>query len=246
MTVADLNEIMSKAAQLIASRAEKVLCLRDAQLSRAYYYQSLPYCIIDAIFSLGVRYGQVEKVICTFSKQTDWQIFRRHGALFPIESDQKILSDFIRKLDEHKKEPEVTLFNNRGFANPRSKHERILKAKLAGEFASLLKKKKIETFQDLNACKNIVSLNERLSKLTALQSGIAIHYFHMLAGDDNQVKPDRMIVRFIKDAIRTDESINPDHAVQLIQEAASMLKKMYPSLTPRLLDHEIWKYQRQK
>ena len=108
----------------------------------------------------------------------------------------------------------------------------------------MLKSEKIETFQDLTAYDNYEALDNLISCLPALKSKVAIRYFRMLAGDDQQVKPDRMILRFIADAI--GKNVDPDDAALLIQDACDILKRTFPTLTPRLLDHEIWKYQRTK
>ena len=107
-------------AQELATYAEKHLCLNTAQLSRAYYYQSLPICIIDAVFSLGVKYGQVKNVVCHVAKVTGWEVFRPHGSKFPVLAKQKTVSDLLNEIDKHTN-PSQKLFNNRGFANPSAK-----------------------------------------------------------------------------------------------------------------------------
>lgn len=229
-------------AQKLAIYAEKHLCLQTAQLSRAYYYQSLPFCIIDAVFSLGVRYGQVEQVVCRVAQVTGWYVFRRHGSKFPAVTKQITVSDLLRQIGEHQ-DPRETLFNNRGFANPRAQEpNRVSKSDLVCQFSEVLKKNEIETFQDLVKYSDPDALDIRLCALPALNSGIAVRYFRMLSGDKNQVKPDRMIQRFIRDGI--GQNLDANAAATLIQETCRILKTQFPSLTPRLLDHEIWKFQR--
>lgn len=232
---------MSNDANKLATFANQQLCLANARLSNAYYYQSLPFCIIDSIYSLGVRYGQVEKIVCHFSKKFNWQLFRQPGSGFPKKADQKKVSD-LTKLFESVQSPEENLFNNRGYANPSAKKGRILKAELVRRFAIELKDAKIETFQDLEAFTNPTALDEKLCSLPALKSKVAVRYFRMLAGDETQVKPDRMVLAFIKDALGQD--VTPDDAAELVQDACGILNHQYPQLTPRHLDHEIWKHQR--
>ena len=66
----------------------------------------------------------------------------------------------------------------------------------------------------------------------------------MLAGDDQLVKPDTMILRFIKNALGT--SVNEAVAVRLIQAISQQLLPQYPKLNPRLLDYMIWSWQRDR
>jgi hypothetical protein len=231
-------------AQKLAAFAEKHLCFQTARLSRAYYYQSLPFCIIDAVFSLGVKYGQVENVVCNVAKVTGWDVFRPHGSKFPAVAKQKTVSDLLNEIGKHTS-PCQTLFNNRGFANPSAKKApRIQKEDLVRQFTGVLKAHEIETFQDLAKYGDPDALDSELCALPALKSGIGVRYFRMLAGDENQVKPDRMIQRFIKGGI--GQSPDANNSATLIQITCGILKPKFPSLTPRLLDHEIWKFQRQR
>ena len=63
----------------------------------------------------------------------------------------------------------------------------------------------------------------------------------MLAGGEDFIKPDRMIIRFVESVIQ--EKVDSDKTYSLILDALTILKKEFPALTPRMLDHEIWKYQ---
>ena len=38
---------------------KNTLTLEDVKLGDEFYYQSLPLCVIDAVFSIGVRYSGV-------------------------------------------------------------------------------------------------------------------------------------------------------------------------------------------
>lgn len=228
-------------AQKLAAYAETHLSLQTAQLSPAYYYHSLPACVIDSIFSLGVKYAQVENVVSNVQEVTKWPVFRQHGVPFLSEDQQTTVSALVEEMGQHEA-PQRTLFNNSGYANPAKRSgTRTLKSALVGKFAQVLVDHGVETFQTLRQA-DPEALDERLRALPALRSGVAVRYFRMLAGDDSQVKPDRMIQRFIKDAI--GKSLDVDAAASLVQDACGLLRQKYPALTPRLLDHEIWKFQR--
>ena len=45
---------------------ESIFDLASAALSPSYYYDSLPYCIIDAVFSIGVRYTSTQNVVKSY------------------------------------------------------------------------------------------------------------------------------------------------------------------------------------
>ena len=72
-------------------------------------------------------------------------------------------------------------------------------------------------------------------------SGIMLKYLYMLAGNENTVKPDRMLMRFINSV---NKDITIDDAQQIISECITLLKRDNKNVTPRLLDYLIWDYQR--
>lgn len=216
------------------------LDLQHAELPRAYYYQSLPFCFIDAVFSIGVRYEQVENVVSQVASAAGWKLFREPATLFPQQEEQVTVAEFVAMHDSHRS-PEVTLYSNRCFSNPSANNNRISKADLVRKFAQVLVDHHVNCFQDL-ANNTPAKLENELRSLPSLSSGVAVRYFRMLAGDDDQVKPDRMIHRFITAALK--RNVSNDEAVALIREAAKFLPDNFPRITPRLLDHEIWRRQR--
>jgi hypothetical protein len=77
-------------------------------------------------------------------------------------------------------------------------------------------------------------------------SGITFTYFLMLAGEDDYVKSDTHLRRFVSDALCIDWShlISEERTKRLVREAALMLAKNHAELTPVALDYAIWNYQR--
>jgi hypothetical protein len=69
-----------------------------------------------------------------------------------------------------------------------------------------------------------------------------VAYFFMLAGDDQLVKPDRMVLRFLAAALGRNVTLK--EAQGLVAQACEILALEHPHLTPRALDHAIWHYQR--
>jgi hypothetical protein len=86
-------------------------------------------------------------------------------------------------------------------------------------------------------------LRERLTAVHGQASGTSFKYFLMLAGHRGYVKPDRMVIRFVAEALGT-RSVEPEIAETLIQAACYSLKPALPGLTPSLLDYAIWRHQR--
>ena len=64
----------------------------------------------------------------------------------------------------------------------------------------------------------------------------------MLCGAHDLIKPDRMIYRFLFDAL--GRTPGPSEAQDLLTDACRLLQASFPALTPRALDGLIWQYQR--
>lgn len=240
---------MHKISRQVALYADIHLALAMAKLSASYFYQSIPLCVVDAVFSVGVRYRQVEKVVEYLCKQQGWEQFRGYSPYPPPAAQAKIadLVNLFTGLVVLSQHDAKRIFNNQGYINPSAKKKNpTLKAEVIRQFAKILMNNKIETFQDWNLLTAVQKENIGIivNEVPGLKSGVIMRYFAMLAGDDNQVKPDRMILRFLKKAV-SEDGVSVSDAVMIIRDACALLKPKYPDLTPRLLDHMIWKYQRQ-
>ena len=139
----------------------------------------------------------------------------------------------------------TVLFENRAYINPKAK-VRTSKADVVRLVATVLVENKIETFDDFAAFKYPDSLDTQLENLPGMKSGIAIDYLRMLCGEEHGVKADRHIHSFIGAASDTSKVVSNNEAVRLIQEAARLLAadEDLRHLTPRILDHAIWRVQR--
>jgi hypothetical protein len=87
-----------------------------------------------------------------------------------------------------------------------------------------------------------LKLETALRSVPGQRSAISVSYFFMLAGDENLVKPDRWIGRFLKRHLGYVTS--SAEAQSLIAGACAILRVKYPHLTPRLLDNVIWNLER--
>ena len=51
--------------KLLVQACEQKLDLGSIDLDREYGYSHLPLCVIDAVFSMGVRYSSTQKYSCS-------------------------------------------------------------------------------------------------------------------------------------------------------------------------------------
>lgn len=224
--------------QAVARRAKDLLDLGNARLSSAYYYAHLPLCVVDSVFSIGVRYAGVRCTVARWCNRQKWNAFRAHGSDFPSKKDQKTMKNFLAALPADP-DKAAALFGNRQRTSSRSG---ILKAEAARRFAQVLAEHRIDVFQDLaNSSEGeLEELERAIRMLPGQTSGLSFDYFRMLAGRDDLVKADRWIVRFVKAAV--GRPIAPREAGNAVKEAARQLARCLPHVTPRLLDHAIWSH----
>jgi hypothetical protein len=96
--------------------------------------------------------------------------------------------------------------------------------------------------QDVESIIGDSNFESGILQIPGQRSGISTRYFYMLAGADDFIKPDRMILRFLYTVLGRNLSIDECHDV--IIGAHSILVQEHPTLTPKSLDHLIWRYER--
>lgn len=212
--------------------------LKAPVLDEAYRYASLPLCVVDAVFSIGVRYGSTKKVVSNLCDYTGWTCFaitrENRGAGEPGTPDLAAM------FDTHGVEGMADMiFKNRQRTSSRSG---ILKAEAVLLWCRALTEAGIDTFTDLDQDRREYA-EAMILGLPGQSSGIGFDYFMMLAGDDNLVKPDRMVQRYLGDALKLDTTPQPRQAAILVRLAARELCKRGQDWTPRSLDHAIWRFQ---
>ena len=213
--------------------------LEPVGVSEEHRYASLPLCVIDAVFSIGVKYTSTQATVARFCDKTGWP---RFAALREDRgAGTHSLSDLLALYDGFTAEAAAqVLFGNRQRTSTTSG---ILKAEAVRLFAEALRRCEIDTFADLTPDR--LELAEAIILgLPGQSSGIAFDYFRMLAGDDDLIKPDRMIQRFVACALRTEKEPEPRQAAVLVRLAARELTRRGYRWTPLSLDHAIWRYQR--
>lgn len=224
-------------AKIVAKYCSEKIDLKNAELSEEYFYQSLPLCVIDAIFSIGVNYSSTKNTVIRYCNYFNLKRIRVDKNKIPPIEEQQSISDFLIMVEKYgiKKFTEE-IFDNRQRTSPTNG---ILKTKAVYLFANALKEFEVNYLQDIKKVINNYDFKKEIKKIPGQRSGISLSYFFMLAGFNNYIKPDRMVLRFLKNVLEKD--INLKQAHNLLIETSDILKKEYNHINPRLLDHQIWK-----
>ncbi|MEX0970382.1 MAG: hypothetical protein WD046_08075 [Paracoccaceae bacterium] len=210
-------------------------------LAEEYRYASLPLCVVDAVFSIGVRYASTQKVVSNLCSYTGWARFassreaRGAGECGP--------SDLVALFDAHGIEGMTeAVFQNRQRTSSRSG---ILKAEAVLLFCRALLEAGINSYTDFDQDRREYA-EAMILGLPGQSSGIAFDYFMMLAGDNNLIKPDRMVQRYVGNALGLNTIPQPRQAAILVRLAAKELLRRGHHWSPLSLDHAIWKHQSSK
>jgi hypothetical protein len=203
----------------------------------AYEYASVPLCVIDAVFSIGVRYESTERTVTDFCTRYHWP---RDGR---GREKEHTISDLMRILQPYETRWEDManeVFRNRQRTSTRSG---ILKAEATFRFSKTLRQFGIESFADVLKSGLRDDLRSAIKAIPGQGSGLSCAYFLILAGNENGVKADRMVTRFVADALGV-KNVPSEKAEQLVREASALLRQDFPTLVPSSLDNKIWKFQR--
>lgn len=190
------------------------------------YPNSLALCIIDSLYSTGSHYSSVVKVI---------ERYRRECGATNGAGD---LLDSIRRAG-----------GARGWAstiaqNLKPAHTKpgaLLKAEIIEQAAQLMQDNGIDTVPELVA--HVQANGDLLDndvhrawkRLPSQSSGVTYNYLLILAGLPS-VKPDRMIFRFLAQALGESAELDTRRAAELITKTAEEM-----NVDPRALDHIAWR-----
>ena len=131
------------------------------------------------------------------------------------------------------------VFRNQQRTSPRGG---VLKASAVHQFASVLRSHSVEYLQDVPGALASEQIARHIRTIPGQKSGISLRYFFMLAGSDDFIKPDRMVLRFLERSL--GRPISVDEASPLLAGTVTLLRQTNPVLTPRLLDYLVWDFQR--
>jgi hypothetical protein len=211
--------------------------LQALSLPEEYFYASLPLCVIDAVFSIGVTYTSTQATVRRWCERQapPWPRLRDRGG------PEATISEFLQVLRASTPENlAVTMFGNSQRTSSRSG---ILKADAVLRFAEVLQRHGVEGFGDTEDVARNADIAREIAAIPGQGSGISWDYFLMLAGSDRFVKADRMICRFVGDGLGGAPA-SAGVARSLLVRAADALADQDPRVTPRALDYAVWNYQR--
>lgn len=224
----------------IADYITETIDLDSIKLSKSYYYRSLAFCVIDSVYSVGANYTSTLNTVLRFCTSRELKPFREYGTSPDRIFNEYTIEAFLRDVNQFTDDELADeIFGNRQRTSSRNG---ILKAAAVREFALALKLNGINGFQDMSKMTDSLASESRVRSIKGQGSGKTLSYFYMLAGDEGKIKPDRHIMNYLRTA--TGYPVSSDEASMLIQEAVEELREVYPVLTPRLIDHAIWNYER--
>jgi hypothetical protein len=207
---------------------------------RARRWTHLPVCVLDAVFSINARYGGV---IAVCDRYAEHQRLAPHvlpaakaytvigtGDEQPIDA----LATLGRDLGPTRFSSEV--LNNRSRTSTRGG---VLKAEAATRYAEILAAAGVHTLGDVAALLHEVDrlgvVEQELRTVPGNGANdVRLGYLWMVAGDDQHVKPDRMVLRWLSKQLR--RAIDVAIARRLLADTADAL-----GCTPWELDHAIWR-----
>jgi hypothetical protein len=189
-------------------------------------YRSMALSVLDAIWSIGVRYGGVLNVIARYSAARVEQ-----GADPQVDTP----SDLVAFIDGcgSAEEFAASVANRQRTSSTNG----ILKADAVRQAATLLVTQNVETPAVLRSLDSVARqrLEERWRGIRGQASGLSWDYFVMLNGMSG-VKADRMIRRFVAEALDLRESdVPPARARTLVVAASDEL-----GIDARVTDFAVW------
>lgn len=193
------------------------------------YPKSLALCVIDSIWSIGVRYSSVEKVIQRYSNLqgfSDWKECNDSPTNFLVWAHSDIeANDWLN------------LANKISNRQKTSSRNGILKAEAVVHGMETLRN--YVTTQDfLLDNESKYKTESEWKKIKGQKSGISWRYLRMLAGADDY-KPDRMVKKFVREYVKTEISHD-----KFMQALLQKLQETSINIDMKLLDHEIWSFTR--
>jgi hypothetical protein len=205
---------------------------KNYSLPEEYNYSHLPLCVIDSVFSIGVKYEIVKNTINNFC---------RHNKIDKFSKSDELSTSFFLNLMEQESIKELTenIYKNRQRTSTRSG---ILKSEAVIKFLKILQKYEVNKLGDVYKIISSKEFEIDIKEIPGQKSGISLTYFFMLAGSDDLIKPDRMIIRFLESI--SGEILSLTDCQIILAEVSKNLQKNGFDITPKKLDNLIWNYQR--
>jgi hypothetical protein len=218
-------------SDLVDRVADRVAALGPR--ARGQRWASLSACVLDSVWSIGARYDALVMPVVRRVLEPGAQ-----GPLLSEAASDDVfpLPRFVKNFpDEHAL---IAASRNRQRTSTRNG---VTKAQAALSYARILVDNGIHELGDVQRLAADPALHARVDRALSRVPGEGLHgirrgYFWLLCGDD-QVKPDRMVLRWLAPHGVTD----PSTAKQLLLDVAARLSaRSGAPVTPRAVDHAIW------
>lgn len=220
----------SSEVRKVACEVKRLIDLESAELDDAFFPAHLSIALIDAVFNPQLDYyGRVVPIIERYCRQFGLCRIRSDRESLPPIDEQETLTDLISHYEDLGSEGMRDEVFQARYCSPGTRIPKSDNVRLA---AVALRGKGIETLQDA------VSMDpEKIEWVLTPLSGIGPRTIRMLLtylGNDNFVKGDRHVIRFVSNALGSYQ-VSAEEAERLVTEAARVL-----DVAPRLLDNAIW------
>ena len=216
---------LSQAERVAASRMADAIIERCGPLENwvqpTGYPHSLALCVLDSIYSIGVNYRAVENVVGHY---------RVHRA---GQADTDGATQLLGVIDQLSVEGFAAMVHNHNGAW--SRVWAPLKASVVHAAAAMLREQEIDTTDQLRNHFDLAQLEQQWRALPGQASGISWRYLQILARMPN-VKPDRMVRRFVASALDEPRSTRTDTEIRALVIGAAYELGIHPILA----DHLIW------
>lgn len=197
-----------------------------------YGYQSVVFCIIDAVFSIGANYTSTKRTVERFSKYVGLNI-----------TDQYIVSQFVSEFSSQSPEVLATsVFDNK---QRTSTTNGILKAEAVVKYLNVLHQFGIETKDDLLRNKENIELKKSLKQIKGQSKLLTFDYALMLSGDTGNFKRDRHIINFFTEYLKVT-NLDDLHLQSEFNKQLETVQRRYPDFNMRTLDGVIWQFMSSK
>ena len=215
--------------------------LKLDSFSHEFYYNSIALCMIDALFSIGVKYTGVKKLVEKFCEHEGIVDYRYDSFPESIENEytvQKLIDFYNREKNDYEHIAKNVYQNNWHT----SSNNGILKAQAVYDFALVLKQYNVCKMADVLAMYENEEFNNAVKAVKGQSSGIMLKYFYMLCGKKDIIKPDRHIIEFIRESTGEDVKRDHEYALKLIEDYVAAENQKGKNYTCGFVDGAIWKY----
>lgn len=180
---------------------------------RGKRWTHLPLCVLDAVFSINLRYRGVVRVC---------EAYATHAGL----PDPLLPADLAR-----------LVLRNRGRTSTRGG---VRKAEAALRYAETLAAEGVHRFADVSALLadpvRLAQVETKLQLVPGHGAGVRLSYLWMLTGAEDRVKPDRMVLRWL--ARHLDRVVGATEATALLVALGERTGH-----SARELDHAVWQHE---